>query len=160
VLFIAISILVLLFGFVLLFGAPYLPTRRREAQAALDMLALKKGQTIYELGCGDGRVLKLAAEEGLNAVGYELNPLLALVARLHTWRYRKQVKVVCGNFWRADLSRADGIFVFLLDRFMARLDNKVSAEAGKPISLVSYAFKIPGKRHIKLVRGMYLYHYK
>lgn len=157
--FAVFSVLVLLFGFVLLFGAPYLPTRKKQTEAALDLLDLKKGETLYELGCGDGRVLKLAARRGLQAVGYELNPLLVLIAWLHTYRYRKQVKVVWGNFWRADLSRADGVFVFLLDRFMDKLDKKLAREVRKPLKLVSFAFKIPDKKIEKYRDGMFLYKY-
>jgi 16S rRNA A1518/A1519 N6-dimethyltransferase RsmA/KsgA/DIM1 with predicted DNA glycosylase/AP lyase activity len=150
--------LVLVFSFVILFGAPYLPTRRREAQDALDLLDLKKGQTLYELGCGDGRVLLQAARRGLSVTGYELNPILALVSWLVTWRYRQQVRVVCGNFWTADLSQADGIFVFLIDRYMKRLDSKLT-EIKKPLRLVSYAFKIPNKKPTKIKNGLILYVY-
>lgn len=157
--FIVFCIVVLLFGFVLLFGAPYLPTQRRETQTALDMLELKPGQVLYELGCGDGRVLKQAAERGLRAVGYELNPILVVVARLHTWKHRKAVKIVWGNFWRADLNKADGVFVFLLDRFMQRLDKKIRQECKKPIKVVSYAFTIPGKKPIREKTGLFLYRY-
>ena len=149
-----------LFGFVLLFGAPYLPTLRREANAALDMLDLKKGQTLFELGSGDGRVMKIAAARGLNVVGYELKPILVLISRINTWRYRKQVKVIWGNFWKADLSQADGIFVFLLDKFMERIDKKIEGEAKMPVAIVSYAFRIPHKKPTKSKGGLFLYEYK
>lgn len=148
-----------LFAFVLLFGAPYLPTQRAQAQAALDLLDLKPGQTLYELGCGDGRVLKQAAARGIHGVGYELNPLVALIARIHTWKYRKTVRIVWGNFWQADLSKADAVFVFLLDRFMSKLDKKVSKEVKKPIKVASFAFKIPNKKIVRAKDGIYLYQY-
>jgi predicted RNA methylase len=151
--------IILLFSFVILFGAPYLPTRRKETQIALDLLDLKAGQTLYELGCGDGRVLVFAARRGLNVVGYELNPVLVIVSWLVTLRYRRQVRVVWGNFWMADLERADGVFVFLLDKYMKKLDEKL-LKIKKPIRLVSYAFKIPGKKPTKEKYGMMLYIYK
>lgn len=159
-LFTIIGIVIILFGFVLLFGAPYVPTLRRETDKALDMLNLKEGQTLYELGCGDGRVLKRAAERGLNGVGIELNPILVLAARINTWKYRRQIRIKWGNFWKADISKADGIFVFLLDKFMARLDKKVEKEAGKPLSLISFAFKIPDKKPTQVNNGLYMYSYK
>lgn len=158
-LFLAFAALVIIFGFVLLYGAPYLPTKRAQAQAALDLLDLQPGQTFYELGCGDGRVLKQAAQRELNAVGYELNPLLVILARLYTWRYRKRVRIIWGNFWSADLSRADGVFVFLLDRFMARLDRKLQREVNSPVKLASFAFKIPHKKPLKSQTGIFLYQY-
>lgn len=152
-------LLVALFGFVLAFGAPYLPTRRKEAEAALNLLGLKKGQTLYDLGCGDGRVLKLAAEQGLQGVGYELNPLLVLAAKIHTYKYRRQIKIVWGNFWKADVSQADGVFVFLIERFMRKLDRKLQRDIRKPVRVVSFAFKIPDRNIEKTKDGMYLYKY-
>jgi SAM-dependent methyltransferase len=152
-------LMVALFGFVLAFGAPYLPTRRKETQAALDLLSLKKGQTLYDLGCGDGRVLKMAARQGLNGVGYELNPLLVLVAKIYTYKYRHQVKIVWGNFWKADISKADGIFIFLIERFMRKLDLKLQKEVRKPVRVVSFAFKIPDRKIEKNNDGMHLYKY-
>jgi predicted RNA methylase len=157
--FVVFVAVIALFGFVLVFGAPYLPTRRREARAALELLDLKKGQTLYDLGCGDGRVLKLAAQHGLKGVGYELNPLLVLIAKFNTYMYRKQVKIVWGNFWKADLSSADGVFVFLLDRFMRKLDRKLQKEVHKPMNVVSFAFTIPDKKVEKSRDGIYLYKY-
>lgn len=151
--------LVLIFGFVLFYGAPYLPTHRKQAATALDMLDLKKGQTLYELGCGDGRVLKEAAKRGINCVGYELNPILVVFAWFYTFRYRRLVKVVWGNFWKADLAPADGIFVFLIKRFMVKLDKKIVAEGSEGVKLVSYAFKVP-KRKVALEKdALFLYKY-
>lgn len=152
--------LVALFSFVLLFGAPYLPTRRAQGQAALDLLKLPKGAHLIELGCGDGRMLRLAASQGLRVTGYEINPLLAVVSWLMTYRYRSQVKVKLASLWKADLSTADGIYVFLLDRFMPRLDTKISRECRRPVALASYAFKIPSKKASAHKQGVFLYRYR
>lgn len=157
-LFIVFLVLVLCFSFVLTRGAPYLPTQKKQAEAGLDLLNLQPGQTLYELGCGDGRVLRRAAERGLNCVGYELNPLLYLVAVVVTWKYRKQVKIIFGDFWRADLSQADGVFIFLLDKFMPKFDKKMQA-AGNPLKVVSYAFEIPNKKPTAAREGLFLYTY-
>lgn len=162
-LFLAFFVIILLFGLVLLFGAPYLPTQRRQADAAFDLLDLKPGQTLYELGCGDGRILRQAAQRDLQAVGYELNPVLVIFAKLYTWKYRARVTVIWGNFWKADLTKADGIFVFLLDRFMIRLDQKLQEtrhKRTKTVRLASYAFEIPGKKFAQEKQGVRLYLYK
>ncbi len=160
----AIAAIVLCFGFVVLFGPPYLPTLGPQARKAMDMINLQPGETLLELGCGDGKVLKLAAEDGLNAVGFELNPILVLVARLRTWSYRKQVKVVWGNFWRNEKwPDADGIFVFMLQKQMQKLDNKIiewHKGKNKPVRLVSFAFTIPGKEPIEATSTVFLYEYK
>lgn len=151
----------LAYGLVLPFGAPYLPTLSRQRSEALDMLALKPGQRFVDLGCGDGRLLVAAAQRGLKATGYEMNPFLFLYAWLRTRRYGRNVKVKLRNFWSADLSQTDGVFVFLLDRFMTRLDQMLSKNSkDHQIKLVSHAFKIPGKRPVRRKGALLLYIYK
>lgn len=159
IIFWGIFILILSAGVVLFFGAPYLPTLKKQQSTALDMLNLKPGQLVYDLGCGDGRFLIAAAKRGINGVGYELNPLIALVAWISTRRYHRQIKIKWGNFWKADISAADGIFVFLLERFMARLDKKITAEKKQGLVLVSHAFAIPGKKVDQKKGPLLLYKY-
>jgi hypothetical protein len=154
-----VATLVLSFGFVVLFGAPYLPTRKQQTETALDLLDLKSGQTLLELGCGDGRVLKAAAQRGIRGIGYELNPILVIVARLYTWSERKNVKIIWGNYWTQPWPKADGIFVFLLNKLMPKLDTKITQEFSDPVKLVSYAFAIPGKKPVTEKGGLYLYRY-
>lgn len=157
---IIIASIMLLFGFVVLIGAPYVPTLRSQQQQALDMLALKKGQTVLDIGCGDGRFLLAAAKRGYKAVGIEANPLLVVIARLVCWRYRQQVTVRWGNMWHIPWSPADGIYVFLHSRFMHKFDTKISQEyASKRVKVVSYAFTIPGKKPTKATKALYLYDY-
>ena len=157
-----LAVLVLLavcFSFVLLYGAPYLPTLSASAEAALDLVDLKPGQTLLELGCGDGKVLIAAAQRGIKVVGYELNPVLALIAWLRTRRYKELVTVRWGNFWTKQWPPADGIFVFLLDRFMPKLDKKIMQSTGQSVKLVSFGFRIPDRDITAERRGVYLYIY-
>jgi SAM-dependent methyltransferase len=155
-LFIVILVIIVAFGGVILVGAPYLPTLKVQAEAALDLLDLKPGETLLELGSGDGQVLVLAAKRGLQVVGVELNPILVVISRIRTWRYRKQVRVIWGDLWRVQWPEADGVFSFLLGRFMPRLDERMQ-RIGKP--LASFAFKIPD-RHIDDEKvGVFLYDY-
>lgn len=142
------------------FGPPYVPTLKKQRQKALDMLGLKAGQVFYDLGCGDGGLLKDAANRGLWAVGYEINPLLAAVAWVRTLRHRSRVRVVWGNFWKADLSKADGVFVFLASHYMEKMDKLMADSKGKPVKLVSYGFEIPGKKAVSKKDAIFLYHYQ
>lgn len=154
-------LLVLSFGAVLLVGAPYLPTLKSARAQALDLLDLSAGQTLYELGSGDGSLLLDAARRGINAVGYEINPLLVTIAWFRCWPHRKNIKIVWGNYWQANLAPADAIFVFLLDKFMPRLDKKIEAERGtKSMLLATHAFKIPGRKPLAKSGAMFLYEYK
>lgn len=152
-------VLALCFGSVLLFGAPYLPTLGPQVEIALRLSSLKKGQTMIELGCGDGKVLIAAAERGAKVVGYELNPLLWLLCWLRTRRYRKQVRVIWGDFWKKQWPQADVIFAFLLPRYMEKLNKKVIQSASNPVKLVSFAFEIPDRPPTRYKGGVYLYEY-
>lgn len=148
------------FTFVLLVGPPYLPTLTHQVNVALDLIDLKPGDTLLELGCGDGKVLIAAGERGWNAVGYELNPILALVAWLRTRRYKGRVKVVWGNFWLKKWPDAEGIFVFILQRNMAKLDKKITQNFSHPVKLVSFAFVIPDKQPLQEKDDVRLYQYE
>jgi SAM-dependent methyltransferase len=150
-------LLVLAYGFVIPFGAPFLPTMKKQRQDALDLLDLKKGQTVVDLGSGDGSILALAAEHGLKAVGYEINPFLWLYSWLRTRRYGRLVKVKLRSFWRADLDQTDGVFVFLITHHMELIDARHSK---KPLRVVSHAFQIPGRKVHKKSGALFLYIYK
>ncbi len=159
ILLIVVTTIVLLFGFVILFGAPYLPTLSKQVTTALTLVDLKPGDHLLELGCGDGKVLIAAATQGITVTGYELNPILALIAWLRTRRFRSLVTVHCANFWRVPLPHCDGIFVFLLPKYMVALDKKIIQETSTPVKLVSFAFKIPHKTDVAVSDGVYLYRY-
>lgn len=147
------------FGGVLFVGAPYLPTLTPQVFAALALADLQPGQTLLELGCGDGKVLLAAARQGYRAVGYELNPLLAVLAWARTRRYRRQVRVVCADFWRASWPPADAVFTFLLPKYMTKLDANITRQLQKPVKLVSFAFTIPHRQVDAEKAGVYLYLY-
>jgi hypothetical protein len=159
---IAVIVCAVLFGcfvFVIAFGAPFLPILKPQVPRALDLIDLKPGQTLLELGSGDGRILIEAAKRGINSVGYELNPLLVIYSWLVTRKYKGSIKIVWGNYWRKKLPPADGIFVFLLQPYMEKLDTKITQEFSKPVKLLSFAFHIPNKKPDKQKNGLFLYTY-
>jgi SAM-dependent methyltransferase len=156
----AVLAFALSFSFVLLFGAPYLPTRRKQVREALDLLNLKKGEVFVDLGSGDGAVLVEAVQRGYICYGYELNPFLWLVAKLRTFAYGKRVKIYCSNFWKIQLpEQTKGIYVFLLDKYMPKLDAKLAKELRPGACLVSYTFQIPGRKPAIIKEALYLYKY-
>jgi SAM-dependent methyltransferase len=156
----AFGIVIFLFGFVLLYGAPYLPTLRPQVTTALDFLDLKSGETMLELGSGDGRVLRAAAERGWNVVGYELNPILVAFSWLYTFKHRRQVTVRWGNALTADWPPAEGIYIFGLQKIMPKLHTKIIQYPHKPVKLVSFGFTIPDKKPVKQKSGISLYLYR
>lgn len=136
-----------------------MPSLKPHIQAAFDLLDLEKGQIIYDLGCGDGRFLAQAAKRGYKAVGFELNPFMFAISWVTTRRYRKNIKVHFANYWNQDISKADAVFVFLLTKYMAKLDAKIKQECKPDLKLASHTFKIPGKKPASEKYGVYLYLY-
>lgn len=159
-LWLIVTIMFVSFAIVLLFGAPYVPTLKQQQQDALLLLRLKPGQTLLELGSGDGRMLRAAAEQGIYAVGYELNPILVLVSYIVCFKYRTNIRIHWGSFWNGNWPEVDGIYVFLHTRFMERLDKKIIQEcSGKKVKVVSYAFKIPNRPIARTKDALFLYEY-
>jgi hypothetical protein len=152
-------LLILCFGFVLAFGAPYLPTLDKQVRTALELAGLKRGQSLLELGCGDGKVLIAAAQRGVQVTGFELNPLLVVVCKLRCWRYRQLVTVRWANFWTTTWPATDVIFIFGLPRIMQRLDAKIDHDVTKPARLVSFAFAIPNRKPTAERDGVFRYDY-
>lgn len=156
----AVLVLIFVFSSVIFFGAPYLPTLRAQTSEALDLLNLKPGQTLLELGSGDGRILREAAARGIMSIGYELNPVLYLYSMARSMKYRQFITVHLGNYWAKPLPPADGIYVFLLKRYMPKLDTKIMNEAVKPLKVVSFAFAFPNRTPRKESKGLMLYSFK
>lgn len=140
-------------------GAPWLPTRRRTQETALELLDLQPGETVLDLGSGTGSFLAAAARQGIEGIGYEINPLLWLYSRVRTWPYRQQVRIYWGDYWGAPLPEVEGVYVFLIARYMQQLDRKLTAELSRPTKVVSYAFRIPGREAVQQKNGLFLYRY-
>lgn len=142
------------------FGAPYLPTHRRSVLLALKLLDLRPGERLLELGAGDGRLMKAAAELDWRVVGYELNPVWWLVSWLRTIQFGPQVNIRLTNYLRATWPEdAKAIYVFSSAGAMQRLARKL-ADWPTSIRVVSYGFALPGHRPTHKTGAFYLYELK
>lgn len=130
-------------------GAPWLPTPRHRVRRMLQLAELKPDELIYDLGCGDGRVVIMAARRfGARAVGIELDPLRyawcqALVMLLGL---RGRVRIVYGNIFKQDLGQADVVTCYLLQSTNDRLEEKLIQEIKPGGRVVSHAFTFPRLR--------------
>lgn len=135
-------VLVVIFGFVVFFGAPYVPSKRRELERALDELyPIGKDDVLVDVGSGDGVVLREAAKHGAKAIGYELNPIFVV---LSWWLSRKfkGIRVRLGNMWYVKFPDDTTIvYAFAVSRDSAKLAQKMQTEAarlGRPLLLLTY----------------------
>lgn len=136
---------VLLFGFVVFRGAPYVPSKKTDLKKAFDELYdLGEKDLLVDIGSGDGVVLREAARRGARAVGYELNPLLVLISRLLSRDARIEVRLA--DFWNVTLPRETTVvYTFGESRDIVKMAAKVQAEATRlkrPLFFISYAFEV------------------
>lgn len=133
-------------------GALYVSTSRQRIAAALAAVPMAPGDLLVDLGCGDGRVLRMARRQyGIRSVGYELNPLAWAKARL-LCAFRPGIEIRMRNFWSADLTGAQVVFCYLFPDVMARMAKKLAVELGAGATVVSCNFPLPGWRPERVLR--------
>jgi hypothetical protein len=125
-------------------GALYVSTSRVRISAFIEAVQMRPGQLLVDMGCGDGRVLRKARDHyGVKAIGYELNLLAYLKAKLLCLGL-KDVAVKWRNFWTIDLSDADVVFCYLFPDVMRDLAAKLKSELRPGTVVVSCNFDLPG----------------
>lgn len=132
-------------------GGPFVPSNQKSVTAMVKLARIKPGQTVIDVGSGDGRVLLEAAKQGANAIGVEINPYLVWFTQLRAFLspYRGRITAVWGNLWTSDLRAADVVFVYLIPWKMDVLAKKLREETKPGTLIVSNTFIFP---HWKIVR--------
>lgn len=90
----------------------------------LQMAHVKKGDLVYDLGCGDGRMLILAAQKyGCRGVGFDIDPERVRASRENVAKnhVEKLVKIVQADIFTLDLSKANVIPMYLLPEMNKKL---------------------------------------
>ena len=128
-------------------GLPWRPTSSARIRKALEVARLQPGETIYDLGSGDGRVLVMAAREfRAHAVGVEISPIYCMLGRFSTQMHGLEglVRVVRGDFYKADLSDADVVFAYMTSRQAARLKPVLDRQLRRGARVVTISFDLDG----------------
>jgi predicted RNA methylase len=134
----------------------------RTVHKMLNMAEVGPDDLVYDLGCGDGRMIVTAARHyGSRAVGIEIDPLRYLWCQMMitVLGLRNRVRVVRGDFFAQDLRDADVVTCYLLQRTNEKLQAKLTQELRPGTRIVSNSFTFP---RLHLLRGdskaeIYLY---
>lgn len=153
------------FGATLFFGSPWVPTPRGRARRMLEFVEFRPGETLLDLGSGDGAILLCAVEEfgAQRAIGYEINPILVLMARFRARARRTRGRVVTyrKNIFTTRLPDVKVVTTFLIPSTMKRLRKKFATELEPNTRIISRGFAIPGVTPMQKREGpeewMYLY---
>jgi predicted RNA methylase len=127
--------------------APYVNSPQRAVDKMLEMADLKPGETLYDLGCGDGRILIAAAERyHVKGVGVEISDRLARTAEdnVKAMGLKNQVTILRGDMMKTDLSRADVVTLYLITTANESLRPNLEKFLKKDARVVSYDYPIPG----------------
>ncbi len=132
-------------------GAMFHPSARIRVRTFLDNVPMEEGKLLVDVGCGDGRVLRGARERyNVRALGFEINPLAYLLARLRTVG-KREITVRYGNFWKVNLGDADLVFCYLFPDVMKKLGQKLEGELRPGCRIVSCNFPFPGWKYDRIV---------
>lgn len=126
--------------------APFNPTPDCAISQALDALQVGPGDLVYDLGCGDGRLLVAAAARRARALGVEYDERYVLRARERVAQagVGDLVEVQHGDASCVDLAPATKIFVYLVPSGLQCVAPALQAALDRGVPVVSYTFSLPG----------------
>ncbi len=131
---------------------PFVRTGSDVAKKMVELADVRKGQVVYDLGCGDGKILFFAAEKGGNCIGIERLRPLCWLGRLRNKFHKSSVRFLCKNFYKVDLSDADVIFCYLFPKIMEKFYVEKFKELKKGAKIISNAFKIGSLKEKEKIR--------
>ena len=129
----------------LVLEAPYAPTPENDVEVALKLASLKKGELLYDLGCGDGRVIITAAKNfGAQAIGFEIQDELIEEAlmKIHEAGLDNVASVLKRDFFCENLSDADVVFLFLTPSILDAVADKLGKELRHCSRVVAYRYPL------------------
>jgi len=135
--------------------APYFPTPAMIAERMLQMGRLQPGETMFDLGSGDGRIVIMAAQEfHANAVGVELDEDLyrQSVDRIEQLGLQKTARIIHGDILDQDYSSADVLTVYLLPSSNEKVRPILERQLKPGTRVVSHDFDIAGWSPVDQVR--------
>jgi len=129
-----------------LVGGPWVPSSMQVVHRMMEMASVGPEDVVYDLGCGDGRMILAAARRyHARAVGIEIDPLRYLWCQflITIMGQRKRIQIVFGNLFNKDLSEADVVMCYLMPDALSKLEDKLKRELRPGTRVVSNRFSFP-----------------
>ena len=132
----------------------FVPTPQEVVDKMLELAQVKKTDVLYDLGCGDGRIVVTAAKKyGCKATGYDIDPerIKESLENVEKNNVGSLVEIKQQDIFELDLSKADVITLYLLPRLNVKLIPQLEKlRTGSRI--VSHDFRMKGVKPDKVVR--------
>ena len=166
-----LSILVLLF-FILLavmvivpvfFGSPWHPLSDENINRIIRFADLQPGETFYDLGSGDGRVLIAASRKKcVRGIGVEIDPIKVWLSRyfIMARKLTEKIHIHRGNMFDFDVSDADVIYLYLTHQALDRLFPEILNRMKPSARIICYRFCIRNLEPAKMNKDKNLFLYR
>jgi len=144
----------------------YVPTPKDIVRQMLQLASLRRGETLFDLGAGDGRIMIEAVRRfGAKAVGVEIDPERISRIRERLAATTTLAELIEADLFQVDRSSADVIVIYLSDSANAKLAPKLKTELKAGARVVSLDYMLPGwvpDRELEvntsgITRRLYLY---
>ena len=122
---------------------PFVVTPNDTVSAMLDLAGVKADDVVYDLGCGDGRIVIAAAKlRGARGVGVEIDDKLVETARVDVQRagLQDRVRIEQGDLFEMDFHDATVVMLYLSESINQRLWPKFVRELKPGARIVSHKF--------------------
>jgi len=126
---------------------PYVSSPEETIRKMLDMAQLRRGEVLYDLGCGDGRIVVIATRDyQAKAFGVEIEEGIATAAQqqLKKFNLEEKARIIHGNLFEIDLSEADVVVLYLSLSGNEKLKPKLERELRPNSRIVSLDIPIKG----------------
>ena len=139
--------------------APFVASPVSVVRKMLEFVELKPRERLYDLGCGDGRIVIMAAEEfGATGIGVDINKRLVQEARkkVKSLDMAERIEIVHGDLFDVDLSTADVVTMYLTTGANEKVRPKLEQELRPGARVVTHDFSIPSwkqARNLKFREG-------
>ena len=124
---------------------PYVPTTEPAVQAMLKLAEVQKTDVVYDLGCGDGRIVIAAAKNhGARGVGIDIDPVRIKEARENARKagVEGSVRFEENDLFRSDIREATVVTLFLLPYINLKLRPKLLKDLKPGTRIVSNTFNM------------------
>jgi len=140
---------------------PFVPTPQEVVDKMVELAGVKKGDVVYDLGSGDGRIVITAAKKGAKAVGFEIDGDLVKQSRdnIRKAGVQDQAEIRQQDILAVDLSAASVLTMYLLPDVNLKLRPNILSQLKPGSRVVSHAFDMGDWKpdRIERVEGRTLY---
>lgn len=124
--------------------APFITTPESIVTLMLDLAAVTSSDVVYDLGCGDGRIVIAAGRRGARGVGVDIDDVLIQNARVAARQagVADRVRFNKGDLFEMDYREATVVMLYLSERLNLQLWPKLKAQLKPGARIVSHRFKM------------------